>query len=415
MDGEFVSDEEIEAYEKKNDPARRSMVRSVAAVAAVFLFVGGAYAVGYSDVGDGALSASLEETFPLRDEGRSEENSDGRASETSEDVGTVCGYESSGAPNHGAVFISEVAWMGTEEGAQYEWFEIANTGIAVANIGGWSVVDKDEQIRFAFPAGAEVPAAGFYLLARSADRVGSAKADHRYAGNLKNENEGLRLFDAQCVMADEARAAPKWPAGETGERRTMERNLATRAWYTSSVIGGTPKAVNSSPPVRISTPAAPSASSVTPTSSAVRAAPPQGNIGVSEVMAGKEGASNWDFVELYNAGTSAVNLTGWSVKKKVLSSGNESALVAANRLEGVTVPAGGRLLLAHPEYAGTPAADVTWPKSYTLAYTNNAVVLYDADGAKVDEISWMEIPKGQSYAEVNGVWILGTPTPRAAP
>ena len=43
------------------------------------------------------------------------------------------------------------------------------------------------------------------------------------------------------------------------------------------------------------------------------------------------------------------------------------------------------------------APDVSWPKSYTLAYSQNAVIIYDANGAKIDEASWTEIPKNQSF------------------
>jgi hypothetical protein len=323
--------------------------------------------------------------------------------------------------------MSEVAWMGTEDGAQYEWIELVNTGNAAVNMAGWSVVDKDEQIQVVFPKNAAISAGGFFLLARSTDRVGGIRADMRYAGNLKNENEGLRLFNGKCEVVDEVLAAPKWPAGETGERRTMERNLATKVWYTSSKLGGTPKATNSPPPLNVSqsetlsahsTPQNVSVTSTAPTSTVaeepVSQPSSQGTVMISEVMAGKDGATNWDFVELYNPVPNPINLTGWSVRKRS-SSGTESPLVSATRLEGVVIPAGGYLLLAHPDYAGVPAADVMWPKSYTLAYKSNAAVLYNADGAKADEISWSEIPPGQSYALVGTSFAVGSPTPRTAP
>lgn len=436
MDDEFISDEEVEAYEKKSDPARRSVRWTFAAVAAAFALIGGAYVLGFLEAGQrGFLGADLRggETFPLWSAEREEGASFAKSSDEGGAVASgVCGFESgpSSSPSlHSGQAISpmfsEIAWMGTEEGAQYEWIELANVSGTNAEVGGWSVVDKDEQIQFVFPKSAVISAGGFYLLARSADKVGNAKADVRYTGNLKNEDEGLRLFNGKCEVMDEVLAAPKWPAGESVERRTMERSLTTLrqgsgqvpAWYTSLKVGGTPRTYNSSPPPPEPAPVVPTAATSTPTFQSGLATSSPTSIGaaavvVSEVMAGKDGAANWDFVELHNSGTSAVNLTGWSVKKKS-STGSESTLVSISRLNGVTIPAGGYLLLAHPDYAGT--TDVVWPKSYTLAYTNNAVVLYDADGVKVDEIAWTEISKGQSYAEVSGVWVITNPTPKAAP
>ncbi len=152
-------------------------------------------------------------------------------------------------------------------------------------------------------------------------------------------------------------------------------------------------------------------------------APPQsppppssgGNVFISEVMAGVEGNSSYEFVELSNPTSAAVDLTGWYVKKRS-STGSESSLVVSSRLEGKIIPAGKRLLLANDGgYTGAISADVLWPSSYTLAYTSNTVMLYDAGGVKVDELSWMEIPQGQSFGKssAGGIpYIEGTPTPQ---
>ncbi|MFH0806337.1 MAG: lamin tail domain-containing protein [Candidatus Brennerbacteria bacterium] len=443
MDDEFISDEEVEAYEKRSDPARRSVVWSLTAVAAVFVLVGGAYAFGYFGGGTGALSASLfgtasdeqGETFPLWSSGREEGTSFARTEDVdSGALNGACSFESGPSTSSGqaiSVVFSEVAWMGTGEGAQYEWIELANVGEQPASIAGWSVVDKDGQIQIVFAKNAVMPAGGYFLLARSVDKVGSVRADVRYAGNLKNEDEGLRLLNANCEVMDGVIAGPKWPGGESAERRTMERNLTTRVWYTSSKIGGTPRAENSkgyynilyyapassaesstTAPTESEQVTTPAVATSSPSAQADLTSSPQGTVVISEVMAGKEGVGNWDFVELHNAGSSAVNLTGWSVKKRS-SAGTESALVSASRFDGVTISAGGYIVLAHPDYGG--AANVVWPKSYTLAYTNNSVILYNANGEKVNEISWTEIPKGQSYARMGTSFVISAPTPGTAP
>ena len=124
-----------------------------------------------------------------------------------------------------------------------------------------------------------------------------------------------------------------------------------------------------------------------------------------------------EFIEIYNYGSEAADLTGWSIKKKT-SSGSESSLVAASRLNGKVVPVGKYFLLAHDGgYAGAVAADVVWPTSYSLAYTNNSILIYNALGAVIDQVSWTDIPKDKSYARSGldisaGFGVADAPSPQ---
>jgi len=130
------------------------------------------------------------------------------------------------------------------------------------------------------------------------------------------------------------------------------------------------------------------------------------SIQISEVTAGSELGSDDEFIELYNPNSVPVDLTGYSIKTKS-ASGSESALVSAARLQGKSIPAGKHFLIVHDSgYQGSVAPDATWAKSNGLAYTNNAVVLYNSSGAKVTEVSWTEIEKGRSSS--------GVPTPQSS-
>ena len=125
-----------------------------------------------------------------------------------------------------------------------------------------------------------------------------------------------------------------------------------------------------------------------------------GRVLVSEIMAGADGNGNYEFIELYNAGSAAVDLTGWSIKKKS-SSGSESSLVAVSRFSGKIIQPSKYLLLGNETgYQGSVSLDVAWPSSYTLAYTNNSIVVYN-NGAKVEEVFWAEIPKGESFVRTS--------------
>ena len=121
-----------------------------------------------------------------------------------------------------------------------------------------------------------------------------------------------------------------------------------------------------------------------------------GNILISEIMAGVEGNIDYEFIELFNPLGNPIDLTGWFVKKKS-SSGSESTLISVSRFEGKIIQPNKYFLLANEGgYDGQISADVFWPKSYTLAYTNNAIIIYNANSELVEEVSWTEILKGQS-------------------
>jgi len=120
------------------------------------------------------------------------------------------------------------------------------------------------------------------------------------------------------------------------------------------------------------------------------------NIGISEILVGIDGNLNYEFIELYNPNDVAIDLTGYSIKKRS-STGGESTLVSASRFESKKIMPQKHFLLANEGgYNGAVKPDIFWPKSYILAYKNNAVILYNVDGKAIEDIGWDEITKGQS-------------------
>lgn len=321
----------------------------------------------------------------------------------------LCAQENLGAPIL-SVRVNEVAWAGTgSTRTADEWIELTNTGTSTMSLAGWQLVSKSRTIRVVFDDEDVLPPHGYYLLERTDDTgVPGVAADKLFVGGIKNNDEALRLFDGQCVLIDEVVATTAWPAGTAGpDYRSAERS-SDLSWHTygytaANGIYGTPRTQNSDP-VPLPPPhtiAAASAENEEGTVSSTTTATGTARVLVSEVMAGSDGASSNEFIELYNAGGTSVTLTGWSVKKRT-STGSESTLVAASRLEGKSIAPGGYLLLGNDTgYAGATPLDVRWPTSYTLAYAQNAVRVLDASGMVLDEAAWMEVPAGKSYARVS--------------
>jgi hypothetical protein len=298
----------------------------------------------------------------------------------------------------GPVVLNEVAWMGDKENFLNEWIELKNVSDRMVDVSGWQFLDKDEQIKVIFSD--EIDSGNFLLLRRGED----------FSGNLRNSEEGLRLFDNECNLIDEVFAAPDWPAGDNKNKLTMER-AADFSWVSSSVAGGTPNKINSIRTATVSV-AEPEVKPSNLEEKAASAA--QTSVLISEVMVGtEENGAEDEFVELYNPGDDPVNLSGWSLKKKN-SSGREENLVSAASFSGI-IPAKDFFLVTHKNYKGNIPADLVYSaNSRNLAYTKNGVYLYSGDGV-VDSASWNEIPKNSSYERVswneNRFEIRLTPTP----
>lgn len=103
---------------------------------------------------------------------------------------------------------------------------------------------------------------------------------------------------------------------------------------------------------------------------------------ISEVQLAGENARD-EFVELFNPSDSAVNLSGWRLRRKT-SSGKESNLVT--KFPDITMPPFSFLLIAHEEYKGEVKRDLGYSSAGYSVAANNTVLLYNSSGEVVDRV-----------------------------
>lgn len=320
---------------------------------------------------------------------------------------TSCALSTSDVPTRNSILLNEVAWMGSESDAKKEWIELKNISTSTILIRGWEVRDATANIDVRIER-ASLSSGEFLVLRRGID----------FTGTINNSDESLSLFDTKCTLVDLVVAGSSWPAGDSKSERTAERG-ADLSWHSSLEAGGTPGRENdkgqisndkkgggtteqttnnkqatsteennkeqTTNNVQLTT----NAQSLQPTTNAQ-----VGEVRISEVMTGKKGNVNFDFIELYNNSDTPVILSGWSIKKKS-STGNESTLVSASRLEGKTIPPHAYFLLAGGGYSGSPTPDVVWPNSYSLSGSSNGVILY-MKSTPVDAVTWDKINENES-------------------
>jgi len=140
--------------------------------------------------------------------------------------------------SYAAVFISEIAWMGTLDSANDEWIELSNDSNSSVDISGWSLIASDGSPSISLSG--TISANGFFLLERTDDNsVSGVLADQIYVGALSNSGENLSLKDNSGGTVDSVLMSSGWSAGDNVTKETMQKSGSS--WITASP---TPKAKN---------------------------------------------------------------------------------------------------------------------------------------------------------------------------
>ena len=101
-------------------------------------------------------------------------------------------------------------------------------------------------------------------------------------------------------------------------------------------------------------------------------------------MTGNTGAASDEFVEIVNAGTTAVAIGGWKIVYRSAAGTSDSTL--ATIADGTTLAPGAFYLAGGSAYSGTPVADSSF--TIGMAGTGGGVGIKDGTGALIDSVGY---------------------------
>jgi uncharacterized protein len=113
-------------------------------------------------------------------------------------------------------------------------------------------------------------------------------------------------------------------------------------------------------------------------------APPPAQVRINEFSTGVEGALTDEFVELANAGSATVDLSGYKLVYR--SAAGTSDVSLGTLPDGTTLAAGAFMLFGGAGYAGSHQADRSFATS--LASSGGGLGLRDPSGILVDSVAW---------------------------
>lgn len=280
-------------------------------------------------------------------------------------------------------------------GDAYEFLEIINYGGLPLDLAGITL----DGVTFQFPAGSPLLQAGARVVLASsvnpsafAQRYPSVTVTGFYKGALANGGERIALKDpaGNIITAVDYDDENGWARAADGNGYSLEiispdlDSNGAANWRASSTIYGSPGVGSimqtASSPIRLN------------------------EFMAENVSAVKNGLTYPDWIELFNSGSSSVDLSGWALSDD------------ANSLQfvfpaGTTIAAEGYLVVWCD-------SDLTAPglhSRFSLGRKGESLFLYDQSGLLVDSVSYGLQPANYSVArETNNNWKLSVPTPTKA-
>lgn len=269
-------------------------------------------------------------------------------------------------------------------GDAYEFIELYNSGSLPADVSGFQFTG----IQFRFPSPTlPIPAGGRIVLANDSNpvlfrqRYPGVPVSGWFGGSLDNGGERLELKDkaGRIVTSVEYGDSHRWPQSPDGQGPSLENRDARLdpddpAAWSASAPGGTPGL----PPLPAITP----------------------RVVINELQA--TGSPDW--VELYNPGSTSVDLSGYS-----LTDNDEPRRMV---ISGGTLLGPGAYRVFRNSEAGSGGLDRL---SFPLDSDGETLVLLNPSGERVDVVRFGPQVTQRSLArDGTGQWVLAHPTPGTA-
>jgi hypothetical protein len=278
-------------------------------------------------------------------------------------------------------------------GDAHEFIELMNGGATELDLSGYTF----EGITFVFQPGFRLAVGARIVLASGVNPASFASnypgvaPSGYFGGSLANGGERLAIKDpsGQTILSVDYDDEDGWPTAADGAGYTLEiidpggDPDAPANWRRSAALKGTP----GQPPTM----------------------PPAPSLVLNELMAENltavdNGGTFPDWVELYNQGGVAVDLTGWSLS----DDGNPRKFVFTS---GPILQPGDYLVVwCDDETNTTPGLHA----GFALGRNGESVFLYDASTNRIDAISFGLQLADYSLGRVAGAWQLTQPTPGVA-
>lgn len=151
-----------------------------------------------------------------------------------------------------AVVISELQYHPQSDLDTDDFLELTNTSGEAVDVSGWYF----SGITLVLPAGTVIPANGYLVVSPDATRFAAiygTAPNAVYTGKLSNNGEKIALFDTAAVEMDSVTYGLNnpWPSSANAGGPSLELrdlysdNTLAASWGASTVLNGTPAAVNS--------------------------------------------------------------------------------------------------------------------------------------------------------------------------
>ncbi|MBU0646514.1 lamin tail domain-containing protein [Patescibacteria group bacterium] len=311
------------------------------------------------------------------------------------------------------VVISEVGWAGSSVNISDEWLELTNLSSATVDLTGWSIAGAATGgVALSLPAGSQILPKSTYLISNydhQDEKSALAVASHFTTSSLSLSNSGLGLVlkNAAGTGIDSAGDGGAPMAGgieEYGEGDDAGERSVSMVRLAAGLNGATPAAwINATQSFGFDTATADLGTPgilnlVIPDESELEEEIDESttlfiNEIVSDPVEGQE-----EFIEIYNPGDTAVNLSGWSVQ----DASAKSTLLPESELA------------AHSYY-------VIWSPRGILNNGGDQIELMNPDGAVIDYLEYgtPDVPAVHDPNALaknpDGQFVpTGTPTPGAA-